>query len=249
MADLDESRLLMGLVVVVLAALTFLTSPAALIALALQLVIGLLRRSPAMVHLALIWLVLNLATLSQMLGAAWPLPLALGLGASWLLSRQSATLAGPWEGIRLGRITRGDLRLGLGFALVSGLALVTWFVAMKPDVSDLLARLPPWPRPALLALGLIFATVNGLAEELAFRGLLMGALDRTLGPRWSLILQALIFGLMHWNGFPRGPVGVALAGVYGLMMGIIRRRADGMAASWFSHVLTDAVIYGILLGQ
>ena len=244
-----EPRLLAVAAVVVLGALTFLPLPMGLLALAGVLALGIARRSPDLVHLGLIWGVLNLCAAVPGLPNLWPLTLLLGLGASWALARGRPALAGPWEGLRLGHITRRDLAWGLAFALTSGMALVLWFRVMAPDVSDLLARLPAWPRPALLGLGILFATANGLAEELAFRGVLMGALDRSLGRRWSLVLQAVIFGLMHWNGFPRGPVGVVLAAVYGGMMGIIRRRADGLAASWFSHVLTDAVIFAILISQ
>jgi hypothetical protein len=34
---------------------------------------------------------------------------------------------------------------------------------------------------------------------------------------------------------------------YGLMMGVVRRRAGGMFAPWAAHVLTDVVIVGIVL--
>jgi hypothetical protein len=42
-------------------------------------------------------------------------------------------------------------------------------------------------------------------------------------------------------------VGVGLATIYGLMMGVVRRRSGGLLAPWIAHVLTDVVIAGIVL--
>jgi membrane protease YdiL (CAAX protease family) len=77
---------------------------------------------------------------------------------------------------------------------------------------------------------------------------MLHALDRSLGPGFtSLLLQALAFGAIHIRGFPRGWLGVGLACIYGLLMGVIRRRAGGMFAPWIAHVFTDVVIAGIVL--
>jgi membrane protease YdiL (CAAX protease family) len=77
---------------------------------------------------------------------------------------------------------------------------------------------------------------------------ILHALDRSLGPGFAaLLLQALAFGAIHIRGFPRGWIGVGLACIYGLLMGVIRRRAGGMFAPWIAHVFTDVVIAGIVL--
>jgi LmbE family N-acetylglucosaminyl deacetylase len=84
-----------------------------------------------------------------------------------------------------------------------------------------------------IAGGLIFSMVNAAVEEGAYRGVLMHGLDSALGrgPA-ALVLQALAFRALHVQGFPRGALGVGLASIFGLLMGIIRRRADGMLAPW-----------------
>jgi hypothetical protein len=99
-----------------------------------------------------------------------------------------------------------------------------------------------------IAGGLIFSMVNAAVEEGAYRGVLMHGLDSALGrgPA-ALVLQALAFRALHVQGFPRGALGVGLASIFGLLMGIIRRRADGMFAPWLAHVFTDIVIAGIIL--
>lgn len=90
--------------------------------------------------------------------------------------------------------------------------------------------------------------VNAAVEEGAYRGVLLHALDSSIGPGiWALLLQAVAFGTIHIGGFPRGWIGVGLACIYGLFMGVIRRRAGGMFAPWIAHVFTDIVIAGILL--
>jgi membrane protease YdiL (CAAX protease family) len=87
-----------------------------------------------------------------------------------------------------------------------------------------------------------------LLDEAQCQELESHALDTSLGPGFAaLVLQALAFGAIHIRGFPRGWLGVGLACIYGLLMGVIRRRAGGMFAPWIAHVFTDVVIAGIVL--
>jgi len=51
---------------------------------------------------------------------------------------------------------------------------------------------------------------------------------------------------MHINGFPRGIIGAALAGIYGLLTGFIRKKSGGLAAPVVTHFFADATIFGIL---
>lgn len=76
----------------------------------------------------------------------------------------------------------------------------------------------------------------GFAEELVFRGWLMGELELLAGPRRALSLQARIFALVHpwYRFFDKSDVPHGLA-VLGLVVGLIllgtvlgmQRRADG----------------------
>jgi len=69
----------------------------------------------------------------------------------------------------------------------------------------------------------------GFAEELLFRGWLWGELELECGPRRALLLQALIFALLHpWYREP----GLAAVGLLGglILLGLalaLQRRADG----------------------
>jgi membrane protease YdiL (CAAX protease family) len=133
--------------------------------------------------------------------------------------------------------------------LLAAAALLSWYFLLHPNIADIVeAFVPALPLGLLIAGGLVFSMVNAAFEEGAYRGVMLHALDRSLGPGFAaLLLQALAFGTIHIRGFPRGWLGVGLPCIYGLLMGVIRRRAGGMFAPWIAHVFTDVVIAGILV--
>jgi len=133
--------------------------------------------------------------------------------------------------------------------LLAAVALLSWYLLLQPNIADIVkAFVPALPLGLLIAGGLLFSMVNAAVEEGAYRGVILHALDSSLGPGFAaLLLQAVAFGAIHIRGFPRGLLGVGLAYIYGLLMGVIRRRAGGMFAPWIAHVFTDVVIAGIIL--
>jgi uncharacterized protein len=133
--------------------------------------------------------------------------------------------------------------------LLAAGALLSWYLLLRPNIADIVrAYVPPLPLGVLVAGGLIFSMVNAAVEEGAYRGVILHALDSSLGPGLvALLLQSVAFGAVHIGGFPRGWIGVGLACIYGLLMGVIRRRAGGIFAPWLAHVFTDMVIAGIVL--
>lgn len=179
----------------------------------------------------------------------FPIVLALGLvgyagvvrGVPWL--RGTATWA------RWGSFDARVCLLSVGAWLVAVVALLSWYFLLRPDIANLVkAYVPVLPLGVLMFGGLVFAMLNAAVEEAAYRGVFLHALDRSLGPGFAaLLLQAAAFGAIHIGGFPRGWLGVGLASIFGLFMGIIRRRAGGMFAPWVAHVFTDVVIAGIVL--
>jgi membrane protease YdiL (CAAX protease family) len=179
----------------------------------------------------------------------FPVILALGLlgyagvvrGVPWL--RGTATWA------RWGSFDAGVCLLSVGAWLLAAVALLSWYLLLHPNIADIVkAYVPALPLGLLIAGGLIFAMLNAAVEEAAYRGVFLHALDRSLGPGFAaLLLQAVAFGAIHIRGFPRGWLGVGLACIFGLLMGVIRRRAGGMFAPWIAHVFTDVVIAGIVV--
>jgi len=95
---------------------------------------------------------------------------------------------------------------------------------------------------------------NAVVEELVFRGPLQVGLQRCLadgsGPArraLAVLGSAFVFGVALWQGVPSGVSGMALAFLYGLMLGVLRDRAGGLLSPWIAHIVADATIYVLLL--
>jgi membrane protease YdiL (CAAX protease family) len=156
--------------------------------------------------------------------------------------------AGRW--LTAGRMDGKLLAAAAVFAAVAGIALLGWQLAAQPHLADLVRTfVPDWPLWLLAPAAFLLAVVNAAVEEAAYRGVVMDALDRSIGRRVvSVILQASAFATLHFqSGFPRGTIGVALAFVYGVALGLLRHHAGGLMAPFLTHVLTDLVIFAIVV--
>jgi uncharacterized protein len=188
-----------------------------------------------------------------MLLASFGLPsqfwFALGLGAYLSVCKGVRWLHGTLEWLKTGSFTRDVVVLTIASALLAAISLIVWFLSIRPNITDLIETfVPKWNIALFIAGGLLFSIVNAAVEEGAYRGVIMGALDKSIGSGIaSMLLQAAAFGTLHINGFPRGWIGVGLASVFGLLMALIRRRSQGMLAPWAAHVCTDIVIVGIVM--
>ena len=83
-----------------------------------------------------------------------------------------------------------------------------------------------------------------IAEEIAFRGMLYGALSKAFIPQWAVVvITAAVFALFHFE-----PKRFLILFLIGLVLGEIRRRTGSTTASIIAHVInnTPAAI-GILL--
>ncbi|TGK39809.1 CPBP family intramembrane glutamic endopeptidase [Leptospira andrefontaineae] len=147
-----------------------------------------------------------------------------------------------------GEVSKQVLGLSILFVLSASIALFLWFYLLDPDINDIKENFPKGDIPLLIAAGLGFAIFNAIAEEFLFRGILFEALLTTrISIVWALLIQALSFGILHLYGFPRGWVGVGLAGIYGLMTGLIRILSKGIYYPVLVHIFADITIAGIVL--
>lgn len=198
----------------------------------------LLRARPRALRAALLPGILSgLAALPELM-ALWPLPLFFAL----------IVLVLP--GLRT-RLAWGDLRPWrwiLGLWVLVAVALPAWLLILQPDLSAIVDRLPDAGWATIVALGLLFAGANALAEELAWRHVLWEGLEGAPQPA-IIAAQAASFGIAHIAGFPSGAIGVLLAAVYGALLGLLRARSNGILAPFFAHVGADAVIYGLVLAS
>ena len=157
--------------------------------------------------------------------AAIPAVLALVVSLPQRLKRQwgeadpwrSLGVVGPWPAA-LQALLRGLLKAAALLALV--------VIGLQS------AGALSWPlqtSAAVLLNGLVLALVVGFAEELLFRGWLLGELGLQLGRQRALWLQAALFSLVHTRfNLPLLPLLGLLGGLLllGLALGL-QRRSDG----------------------
>ncbi|WP_157981412.1 CPBP family intramembrane glutamic endopeptidase [Cognatilysobacter tabacisoli] len=81
---------------------------------------------------------------------------------------------------------------------------------------------------------LLMAVVAPVAEEIVFRGLLLGGLSRHIGFAWANLLQSALFAVSH-NDWPRLPFYLAM----GLLGGWLVRRSGSLGSAIALHVLNN----------
>lgn len=131
-------------------------------------------------------------------------------------------------------------------AVASGLALVAWVKLVKPDLYSIAGMIPAVSPIGLVGAALTFSILNALLEEVIWRGILLQWLAQVLRPGIAILIQALSFGIAHWNGVPSGLSGVVLATGYGILLGMLALRTDGLLAAVLAHVAADLVIFSLL---
>lgn len=151
--------------------------------------------------------------------------------------------------LRLGRFTPTVWMLILATIIISCLALILWVHFLSPDLSRYRSLVPNTPLPLTLLFGFGFCTFNAAVEEVIWRGVMMEALDSAFGPGLlTMLIQALSFAVAHFlYGFPNGLTGCAMVFVYGIMLGIIRRKSKGIAGCWVAHSAADFTIFCLIL--
>jgi membrane protease YdiL (CAAX protease family) len=136
-----------------------------------------------------------------------------------------------------GGIAGSVVLIGLGLALPAG---VLGRVALQPVA---LGRDFPLLGPA--------NALQAFSQEVQFRGLLLGALERTMSPRWANVSQAAIFGLAHLAisyGGPEAPF-VPITFLVGLAFGWLVRRTNSLWPAVIIHAAADiALQFGIVQG-
>lgn len=217
-------------------------------ALALLTICGTVSRSVQAIHLSLFGLLWVTLPFMFSLFRPWPFSMLIPIVFYGITVAALAPLHRSFGWLRRGRLGSDILRLVLMVIVISSVALIIWYVSVRPDLSRNLRNMPQMPVWMFPFAGLAFALGNAALEEAIFRGIIMDALDSAFGPgRIAVALQAVPFAILHYvAGFPRGGWGLLMTFVYGLMLGMIRRRAGGMLAPWLAHVAADSTIFAIL---
>jgi len=182
----------------------------------------------------------------------WPLPGVVGVAAYVLSGRLSCgrradgMATGP-IGWRRGRFGREQVWAIAALSAAAGGALVAFHALTPPALqfgAGLINLLPAW---SVLIAGAGYVSLTAAVEEVLFRGVILSHLTAVVGSWPALVVQAAGFGVLHLHGYPYGPIGVALATGYGLLLGVMRLRSEGLLACWVAHVLADSVIFVFIL--
>jgi len=186
--------------------------------------------------------------LASLLTLSWPASFIVSIVVYLTLMFLSKRFKEEVNWLRSGTINKTSLCLMIPVILISSAALILWVFLFKPDLSDLNNMVPKSSIPGIIFTGLVFSVFNSIWEEIILKGILWNALENIISNSLIInIFQAVLFGIMHLNGFPRGITGAVLAGIYGLLIGFIRKQSNGLLAPIVTHFFADATIFGIII--
>ncbi len=146
-------------------------------------------------------------------------------------------------------LQKGDLKQGI---IIGLRAFFIFAIASIPIATYLfngqnlsIGRVIPW-MPAILAIVIL----NGIREELLYRGLFLKKYEPIFRPIVSNVLQALIFSLSHTVA-GRGAIAytsftvafVVITFLLGLALGYLMRRTDSLLGPVLFHAGTDIPIF------
>ena len=158
-------------------------------------------------------------------------PLTFGLAATWTLG---SLLSGP---LHLGHILRGGtLRRPIITPIVAGLLLAALFVLGAfvirtiPALASLTEDVLGYARLGNLWIILVITLVNGITEELFFRGSLYAA----IGTWHPVLISTVLYALATVAG--GNPVLVFAAALLGTVVGLERRASGGILAPILTHI-------------
>lgn len=102
------------------------------------------------------------------------------------------------------------------------------------------------------------ATLPGLSEEIVYRGVLLGLLNKTFPPTWylwkarlgwGLVLTAVLFGLVHSLSFD-GHWAIAfslqrflMTGALGFVLGFLKEKAQSLVPAVLFHNCWNVIVY------
>ncbi|CRK58633.1 probable conserved integral membrane protein [Alloactinosynnema sp. L-07] len=138
---------------------------------------------------------------------------------------------------------REDLKAGLKFGLIglvcTTIAAAAWTqIVGEENASSSLGRLvddQAMPLPAAVILFLYVWLLGPLCEEIIYRGLLWGALERLNWGRWAVFtLTTVIFAVSHLE-----PLRTSLLLVIGIPIGLARLYTGRLGASVVAHQVNN----------
>ena len=168
-------------------------------------------------------------------------PLTLALAAVWVVG---GLASGP---LHLGRIPfQGTLRRPVVTPIVLGLVAVAVFVLgalvvrQIPPLRDFTQHVLDHARYGSLPLVLLITVLNGIAEEVFFRGALFAA----IGARYPVLISTAVYAVA--TVATGNPMLVFAAATLGLVLGLQRRASGGVLAPILTHITWSSSMVLIL---
>lgn len=133
--------------------------------------------------------------------------------------------------LRPASVTVSALTVALLATIGCGVLLVGyfWLVSHLTDLEEYLGEYRQHNWPVWSAIVLI-AVVPPVAEEITFRGILFTSLQRALGTRDALLVQAILFGILHMSLF-MFPSHIFM----GWVLGRLRLHTNSLLPGMFMH--------------
>jgi membrane protease YdiL (CAAX protease family) len=180
------------------------------------------------------------------LAVALAVPTLLAAGLAILITKWRGN--GPWVDLRLywsWRDARLGLAYGLGGLFVTLPASMLYMSIVGPDATSAVGEVfgdirASWPSAVMIFLIVVF--IAPLCEEIVYRGLLWGAVERLGAGRWvALVVTTLLFALAHFE-FTRTPLLLVVA----IPIALARLMTGGLLASIVAHQVNN-LLPGIAL--
>lgn len=154
------------------------------------------------------------------------------LGLQW--GKPARTLA--YGG--LGTLTGLVMSYGAFFLIF----LIFYLIAGRGPVSGETEQMQGLGSGYLAIVLLVVVILAPIFEELFFRGLFYPALRRVLGPRPAIVLDGVIFGLLHFE-----PLFMISLILVGMMLAYLYEKTDSLAAPIIAHSLYNLTVVLIAL--
>ncbi|OZM78480.1 CPBP family intramembrane metalloprotease [Pseudonocardia sp. MH-G8] len=173
------------------------------------------------------------------LGIAVAVPTLVAAGVAIAATRLRGN--GPVKDLRLvwsWRDVGAGVAFGLGGLFVTTVAAMVWVSIVGPDVNSAVGTAFDGQRaawPAALGIALLVVIVAPLCEEILYRGLLWGALERIGANRWMCFgVTTLVFALFHFE-LERAPLLLVIS----IPIGLARLYTGRLLASIIAHQINN----------
>jgi uncharacterized protein len=182
---------------------------------------------------------LHFATNTAMIGVI-ALP---AIAASMTAQELGLTRAALPKGLRYGALAAGATGVVVGIAALLGVDPTNSMTdRASVDLGEMLFQ---------VFVEIPIATV--LLEELAFRGVVAGLMERLVSPRWALLGAASVFGLWHvspgdltsLSGLGGSVTTIAGTAVAGVAFHVLKRRSGSLVAPMLAHWGTNGVAFAV----